>query len=243
MHMHHGPTPPGVRRTMDDTDTLLALVSSLLTVPAPENDKILDTLVKCDGDVEATARLLNTDVEDKGKKRKRGNLEDWVMKPPAHKTPKSIEPTIPETEKRTLSIASSSKPRSLGKPTVDLMTVLKRPPNSREKIVPRLAPLMLSNPTMVAGNTPCTLHLSVLPPELACRLFYTMVNASRHWKRNKWWLFDRLVESPHRTSFFARKDDGLDGDETWQEAAQFWCVKPLLCHLASVLHMLGIMVG
>ncbi|KAF9458663.1 hypothetical protein BDZ94DRAFT_1284765 [Collybia nuda] len=102
------------------------------------------------------------------------------------------------------------------------MSVLKRPPNSRDKIMPRLPPLILSNPIMVAKNTPCTLHLSVLPPELACRLFYTMVNASRDWKRNKWWLFDRLVESPHRTSFFARRDDGLDNDETWQEAAQFW---------------------
>jgi hypothetical protein len=108
------------------------------------------------------------------------------------------------------------------------MTVLNRPPNSKESKIPQLPPLMLSNPILVAQNTPCALHMSILPPELACKLFYTMVNASRSWKRNQWWLVDRLVESPHRTSFFARKDDGLDADETWQEAAQFWCVLSLL---------------
>ena len=81
---------------------------------------------------------------------------------------------------------------------------------------------MLPTPALVAQHTPCTLHLSVLPPELACRLFHTMIDASKDWKRNKWWLFDRLVESPHRTSFFARKNDGVDDDDSWQEAAQYW---------------------
>ncbi|KAG6820570.1 hypothetical protein H0H93_015090 [Arthromyces matolae] len=70
---------------------------------------------------------------------------------------------------------------------------------------------------MVAANTPCTLHLSLLPPELACKLFYTMVSASRSWGRNRWWLFDRIVESPHRTSFFARKDSSA-----MREQAQHW---------------------
>ncbi|KAJ7349213.1 hypothetical protein DFH08DRAFT_998809 [Mycena albidolilacea] len=85
------------------------------------------------------------------------------------------------------------------------MTVLKQPPKT-EQGVPKLPPLMLSTPAMVAEHTPCTLHPSILPPELACRLFYTMLDASRQWSRNKWWLFDRLVESPHRTSFFARAE-------------------------------------
>ncbi|KAF8894467.1 hypothetical protein BD779DRAFT_1609218 [Infundibulicybe gibba] len=72
---------------------------------------------------------------------------------------------------------------------------------------------------IVAKHTPCTLHLSVLPPELACKLFYTMINASRQWKRNKWWLFDRLVESPHRTAFYIRN---ADDEKRWGETAQFW---------------------
>ena len=58
------------------------------------------------------------------------------------------------------------------------------------------------------------------------RLFYTMLHASRNWKQNKWWLFDRVVESPHRTAFFVRKDvekTNPDGDNM-REAAQYWYV-------------------
>ena len=96
---------------------------------------------------------------------------------------------------------------------------------------PRLPPLTLTNPSMVAQHTPCTLHYSVLPPDLACELFYTMLDAAQGWSRNKWWLFDRLVESPHRTSFFVRIGDfesnadnpEEDATETWKEAAQYWC--------------------
>ncbi|PFH50073.1 hypothetical protein AMATHDRAFT_75828 [Amanita thiersii Skay4041] len=101
------------------------------------------------------------------------------------------------------------------------MSVLKQAPASHPKIQ-KLPPLTLSIPELVTQHTPCTMHLSVLPPELACQLFHTMIHASRHWQRNKWWLFDRVVESPHRTSFFARKTDGIDDDETWQEAARYW---------------------
>jgi len=49
-----------------------------------------------------------------------------------------------------------------------------------------------------------------------------MMDLSQSWKRNKWWLFDRIVESPHRTSFFVRRTNGVDDNESWQEAAQYW---------------------
>jgi len=194
-----------------DTDTLLALVSSLLTPPVPDIEVVLNALVKCHGDVKAAAHFIN-----KSNQRKRANLDHWLVKDSA---PKSIGVcTDRESTKRQRKlIMPSSLPPT---PAINLMSVLRSP--ASEKIISRSLPLMLSNPTMVAKNTPCTLHLSALPSELACRLFYTMVHASRNWQRNKWWLFDRMVESPHRTSFFARRDDGIDGDESWQEAAQFW---------------------
>ncbi|EPQ58372.1 hypothetical protein GLOTRDRAFT_36273 [Gloeophyllum trabeum ATCC 11539] len=108
------------------------------------------------------------------------------------------------------------------------MTVLRPPPSPAKDTPRRLPPLTLANPDMVAKHTPCTLHLSVLPPELACRLFYTMLDESQEWKRNQWWLFERLVESPHRTSFYVRRFSASDGDsedvagDAWQEAAQYW---------------------
>ncbi|KAF9072904.1 hypothetical protein BDP27DRAFT_1319610 [Rhodocollybia butyracea] len=101
------------------------------------------------------------------------------------------------------------------------MTVLKQP-SPTKKAAPRKPPLTLSSPEMVAEHTPCTMHLSVLPSELATKLFYSLEEASRDWKRNKWWLFDRMVESPHKTAFFVRKTNGVDDDETWHESAQYW---------------------
>ncbi|KAF8797888.1 hypothetical protein BYT27DRAFT_7178068 [Phlegmacium glaucopus] len=107
-------------------------------------------------------------------------------------------------------------------PSVNLMSILRQPPLDTPSIPCRLLPLTLSTPALVAEHTPCTLHLSVLPPELACRLFYTMMDASKEWKRNKWWIADKVVESPHLTSFYVRKTDGLDKNEAWQETAQYW---------------------
>ncbi|EIW60041.1 uncharacterized protein TRAVEDRAFT_145068, partial [Trametes versicolor FP-101664 SS1] len=73
---------------------------------------------------------------------------------------------------------------------------------------------------MVAEHTPCTLHHSVLPPELACRLYYTLLYASKDWRRTKWWLADRVVESSHSTTFFVRATDQPKDD--LGQAAQFW---------------------
>ncbi len=52
-----------------------------------------------------------------------------------------------------------------------------------------------------------------------------MLHLSRDWKRNKWWLFDRVVESPHRTSFYIRRDVNEGND--MREAAQYWYASPL----------------
>ncbi|KAG5645918.1 hypothetical protein DXG03_005065 [Asterophora parasitica] len=200
---------------MHDTDTLLALVSSLLTEKLPDSDAILEALVHCNGDVEATATFLNGSGVDgtPTKKRKRIDLDGWLSK-----SQKKTKPLVGAPQEP---IVASNKPSGSSSSAVDLMSVLRPPPSSKKRI-PQLPPLLLSDPAMVAQNTPCTLHHSVLPPELACKLFYDMISASRGWKRNKWWLFNRLVESSHLTAFFAREDDGLDGNKSWQEAAQFW---------------------
>ncbi|KAF5358503.1 hypothetical protein D9756_001694 [Leucocoprinus leucothites] len=218
-----------------DNETLIALVSSLL-YRVVDHETILEALVLSHGDVQRAADILNTSdggIRKEGKKRKKTNLDGWLKKP---RTSTPMEKQIDLTRDDENPSASghtikpkSSNAKSPSKPTVDLMTVL-RPPPSEDKSkrkVKSLPPLMLSNPSMIAEHTPCTMHLSILPPELACQLFYTMIEASKEWQRNKWWLFDRIVESPHRTSFYARLEEG-DGlaDERdsaeWQEAARFW---------------------
>ncbi|KII88685.1 hypothetical protein PLICRDRAFT_41894 [Plicaturopsis crispa FD-325 SS-3] len=224
----------------EDTDTLLATLASLLTVPAPEQSVLLDTLVQCNGNVQTAANLLNQGAtlkaskiqsSSEGKKRKRtADLDDWLRKPSSSKKPASASSASIRPIASTSKAPNSGPPKiprtrsvspEKARPVVDLMTVLRQPSPSAPSAA-RLPPLTLATPSLVAQHTPCTLHPSVLPPELACRLFYTMLDASEGWKKNKWFLFDRLVESPHRTAFFARNTDGVDGDESWQEAAKYW---------------------
>ncbi|KAJ7074260.1 hypothetical protein C8F01DRAFT_1099850 [Mycena amicta] len=163
-------------------------------------------------------------IETSPKKRRRvDNLDGW-LRGDKEKRRESPPSSVTSTSRLPSSTVRppSSKSHDTTKPIVDLMSVLRQAPKV-EKGPTKLAPLLLSSPSMITEHIPCvTLHSSILPPELACRLFYTMIDQARDWSRNKWWLFDRVVESPHRTSFFARRTNGLDDDDQWQEAAQFW---------------------
>ncbi|CAE6525046.1 unnamed protein product [Rhizoctonia solani] len=114
-------------------------------------------------------------------------------------------------------LSESSKPGR--RPPVSLSSVLRDNTTSTRKIK-RLAPLVLATPEMVSKYTPLSMHPNILPLELSCRLYHAMLRASEDWSRNKWWLADRMVESPHTTSFYARR--GQEDDYDWNEAAQYW---------------------
>ncbi|KAI0957421.1 hypothetical protein AcW1_005818 [Taiwanofungus camphoratus] len=265
---------------MDDTDTLLAMFSSLVEPTVSDPTILLDALVQCEGSVQDAAKLLSESTELKrprGKKRKRtAGLDQWLSTSPTkssasgrcasssklsskhvHCTRPSPAPFKHETSspgpsssKKPLSHLSeapssffvhsslseapgtvtgstTASPSKVKVVTNDELMTMLRPPNSMgsSKSSPsKCPPLTLATPQLVAQHTPCTLHPSILPPELACRLFYTMLDASRNWQRNRWWLFDRLVESPHRTSFYTRRSNALSAidDHDMQEAAQYW---------------------
>jgi len=218
-----------------DTDTLVALVSSLLN-HISDQETILEALVHSEGDAQRAANVLNKThgFGEKRKKRKRQTLDDWFkkLKPSTAMAKHVNQKASPNEGVPTLINPINPKSTVRSQATMDLMTVL-RPPlseNNLKRKIKSLPPLTLTNPSMVAEHTPCTLHLSILPPELAYQLFYAMLEASKNWQRNRWWLFDRIVESPHRTSFYARLEgDGLideGGSTEWREAARFWCVYP-----------------
>lgn len=231
-----------------DTDTKLAMLASLLPPSSvPEPAVLLDVLAQSGGIIDAAANKIlskpNIRINSPDKKRKREtDLDDWLGRTTSRSTKSTpnanAKPSKPhnssslsgssQSSERPQSASTSTLSRSERSPakrqTTNLMDVL-HPPPSAGPSVPRPSPLTLSNPSMVKEHTPCTLHPSVLPPELACRLFYTMLAEARDWKRNKWWLFDRLVESPHRTSFFIRDTLGSrPEDQAWLKVTQFWYV-------------------
>ena len=146
-----------------------------------------------------------------GKKRKRPGLDRWIVnkKPPGvggksrDQTERSDPPTtrlsienvieVPDDDSDNpptgSNLASSSKPKptlQLSRPPVSLMSVLKQAPIEEKKRPIQLAPLTLGTPALVAEHTQCTLHHSILPPELACKLFYVMLKEAAGWDRNRW---------------------------------------------------------
>ncbi|KAJ3478156.1 hypothetical protein NLI96_g9964 [Meripilus lineatus] len=225
----------------EDTETLIALVSSLLDGEIPDQAEILEALADCNGNVDLAAQLLKEKQHSREaistKKRKRtSRLDDWLnpsapngaRSPKRPRSPSPIRPSHagPSSKPLSASTSSSSKVKSLT--SEEFMTMLRPSASSGGLSKPspvKYPPLTLSTPELVAKHTPCTLHTSILPPDLACRLFYVMLHESRSWERNKWYLFDRLVESPHRTSFFIRKSTTEMCDQydvEMDEAAQYW---------------------
>ncbi|KAG0365096.1 hypothetical protein BGZ54_006861 [Gamsiella multidivaricata] len=42
-----------------------------------------------------------------------------------------------------------------------------------------------------------------------------MLKDSETWNRNRWWLFERMVESPHKTSYFAEQENDMEEVSEW----------------------------
>ena len=181
-----------------DTEILLALLSSLLSVPVDDHSTLLNALVESDGNVERAAALLNSRVSanrpssTNGLKRKRNTrLDSWLSTQSTSNTPKTrtkhettpdniLPPspskrhvsTPPSSDPPEDQVPSTSSPRKVKAVTQQEFMCLLRPPNSTEPKTqgpPKFPPLTLTTPAMIAKHTPCTMHLSILPPELASR--------------------------------------------------------------------------
>ncbi|KAF9923889.1 hypothetical protein FBU30_006072 [Linnemannia zychae] len=86
-------------------------------------------------------------------------------------------------------------------------------PNTTKLKPPK--PLILYKPEDVEKHCPCTLIFNILDKDLANRLLKTMLNDSETWNRNRWWLFERMVESPHKTTYFAERKDDMEEVSAW----------------------------
>ncbi|KAI0780770.1 hypothetical protein BD413DRAFT_500028 [Trametes elegans] len=217
-----------------DTETLLAMLSSLLHPQEVEDSVLLEALVNCQGDIEAAAKTLRHDKQPPKKRRKvsdKVSIDTWLKGNNSGdgdcNHPVSSGSLVPSPSPGPRS-CSPGKPLSKVKnvTNTELMALLKPSGSSdaptTKPQVPRLPPLTLTTSDMVAEHTPCTLHHSVLHPELACRLYYTLLHASQAWQRTRWWLADRVVQSSHSTSFYCRKAKNPEQEADMQQAAQYW---------------------
>ncbi|KAH9449076.1 hypothetical protein MJO29_009939 [Puccinia striiformis f. sp. tritici] len=157
---------------------------------------------------------------------------DYLLKRKTHQTsPESENKKI----RKTASLSSwLSNPASSSTSTSDRAT-------SSTKRTNNLRPLFLSTPQQVSQHLPCcSLIYDILPKDLAWNLYDNMIkdcngttpgSNSKPWIRNRWWLANREVQSPHSTAFFISKptsttDKSLEND--YNETAQYWFAgKPL----------------
>ena len=240
----------------NDTETLLVMLSSLLpeSHQSLDQESLLEALLACEGNIEEAASKLISEPSSlsaagssTGNKRKRHvGLDSWLQKHPSTSKPPSKRvnsggggararsTSVPADDHRYSPLSSTSlKVKGSGKPNSsgNALTRLKPPSTSAvPEVLAQLPPLTLGNPEMVAKHTACTLHPQVLPPELATGLFETMLNEAETWNRNRFWFFERAVDSPHKSSFYVRdmstvtEYDGKDeiSDLEWKEAAHYW---------------------
>lgn len=162
-----------------DTDTLLVMLSSLLQPEEHEHTVLLDALINANGDLEAAARALRSERPKKRRKvadKSPTSIDSWLKRgktiPTPHTSSKSRSSAGAASDGASGAIlcAGASKPRGIAgaKLLGDLSQTNQFTSTSKSR-VPRLLPLTLATPELVAEHTPCTMHYSVLPPELACR--------------------------------------------------------------------------
>lgn len=58
--------------------------------------------------------------------------------------------------------------------------------------------------------------------ELACQVYYQMLDESKAWKKHEWYVNDKLVDSPHVASFYARNESDalLSASAYWYARAK-----------------------
>lgn len=121
----------------------------------------------------------------------------------------------------------TKKAKSSSSNTKTINDVLKD--KNKPQLIPKsLPPLLLSTPASISSHTPCSLHYDILPPKLAERLYQRMIEESQTWKRNKWYLNDRQVESTHKTCFYTSSvGQSEDGDNSVVDDKQWYMGRQL----------------
>ena len=179
-----------------DTDTSLAILSSLLEPATYPIEQLLEALTENDGDVTRAAEsLLLPRIKSSGKRKAGASLESWLGKE---------QPTSPK------------KPRpeapGLDPKPIDLLSVLKQP-ESRPKTQPQPAILLSTQKAIDKQHLPLTILDSPLSPEFASALYLAMMEESEQWGRHRWYLAGKWVESPHLMTTYTRQGGGYAEDE------------------------------
>lgn len=179
----------------EDTDTKLAILSSLLEPATYPLEELLDALQEYNGDVgKAAEGILLPRVKVAGKRKAGTSLESWLGKKRVPISPTGKLNTKPNKDETTA-------PKKEG---VSLLDHLKQPTSERTKTIPR-PPVQLSNQSTIdSHNIPLSILKSPLSPSFASALYLAMMEESNTWDRNRFYLAGKWVESPHTVCHYSR---------------------------------------
>lgn len=194
-----------------DEPTQLLLLASLLEPASYPKAELRAALLSAKGDLSRAAEeLLLPRVKSAGKRKAGTSLESWFSK--RRDAPQESDPSPVERP------ASMTSPKAKGstEPIRDAFALLKAPATAAQgkaKAVPQPALLLTSQTAIDKHKLPLTLLTSPLSPALASALYLAMMDESEEWRRHKWYLAGRWVESPHTsaTYYYPGGGYGIDG--------------------------------
>lgn len=177
----------------EDTDTKLAILSSLLEPATYPLEELLEALNESGGDVSQAAEgILLPRVKSAGKRKAGTSLESWLGKKRAGDDTKVTSPNV------------KTNATKEGK-AVNLLDHLKQPTSSEKtKSIPRPAVHLPNQSAIDSHRLPLSILQSPLSPQFASALYLTMMEESETWERNKFYLAGKWVESPHTVCHYAR---------------------------------------
>ncbi|KAL1953605.1 hypothetical protein VTO42DRAFT_2552 [Malbranchea cinnamomea] len=160
--------------TADDVEEATEVKLGILAslFPDIEQETLLDILLVSDGSIEAASSLLSSQKPDFARKRRATNSGSLGI----------------QSSLTSYGISTSQSSSSPG-PTRTLIT-------RKGKT------LHLYSPEDIAKYTPCSIIHNFLPPEEATALLKELLAEAKTFQRQKFQLFDTVVESPHSSGFY-----------------------------------------
>ncbi|KAI9599067.1 hypothetical protein BDF19DRAFT_462478 [Syncephalis fuscata] len=206
------------KHSSSDSTSLLQLAQIFDTVPVA---RLRQVLVDTKGDVDRAAEMLLDGniivktlplIKQKAIRRKQVTLHQYT----AGETYKSqrLMPAFPsfcspsnDAINKTSSNDAPNTIKTDGLPSVHekLRWLSVDQPESKQRRQPTRT-VELYRPEDIKRHTPCELILDFLPVDLANVLLKEMLVVSQGWKRNRRWLFDREIVSPHTSAFFVHPE-------------------------------------
>lgn len=188
------------------TTSLLSILQS--EFPVASQEVLLDILVSCDGDISLARGLLGFSGPNQTKSKKSEKLEK-LEKPDKNDTTVTIDTKEQVHFDKKNETNFFDSPVSKRQLSIANFGIWGENDRKKSKKIHKnsTSPITLYTPEDVARHLPCSLHYDVLSPKTANSLLQQLLQDQLQWKaKTKFYLFDKLCETPHKSAFYTRDE-------------------------------------